>query len=461
MRTFVRNTGTVLKSFAKAARISPARMIFFGFILLILIGTLLLSLPVSSKSGGGIGFINALFTATSSVCVTGLVVVDTNTYWSLFGQIVILALIQIGALGIMSVVTLFSLITGQSLGLSQRMAIKESICNYSLENIVDIFKGILKITLVIEGIGAVIIAIDLIPVYGPLNGIVKSIFHSVSSFCNAGFDVFGTDSDKFSSLTGFINDPVMLLATAALIITGGLGFIVWTDLVKNRRFARFTLHTKIVLVMTLILLAAGTVLYMIFESDYTMNGLPPHVKLLNSFFHSVSARTAGFNTLSMDQMNIVSSLITIILMFIGAAPGSTAGGIKITTFFVLMITVISFLRGRSDVQVFKKRITTDIINKAVSIFILSLTLILITTVVLLINHEGSLLQTLFEATSAFGTVGLSTGITPDLCDTSKIQLIITMLLGRVGTITTFAAFTSKQGKYTAPYRCPEGKITVG
>lgn len=457
-------SGTInifLKYKNKIFRATPARMIFFGFAALILLGALLLALPFSTRNGEGIAFIDALFTAASSVCVTGLVVVDTNTYWSLFGKIVILSLIQIGALGIMSVVTLFSVLTGKTLGLSQRLAIKESISYYSLDNIVIIFKEILKITFVIEGIGALIIAMDLIPVYGWAEGAARSVFHSVSAFCNAGFDVFGSESATFVSLSGHQRDPLMLLTTAALIILGGLGFIVWNDLLANRRFSRMALHTKIVLFMTGILLSAGTLLYLLFESGNTMVGLTAPYKVLNAFFHSVSARTAGFNTLPLDQMEPASNLITIILMFIGAAPGSTAGGIKTTTFFVLILAVIAFLRGRSDVQAFERRIASEVVHKAVAIFILSLMLILTTTVVLLANHEGGLLETLFEAASAFGTVGLSTGITPDLCTISKLQLIITMLLGRVGTITAFAAFTTMQGRGTITYRCPEGNITVG
>lgn len=450
-----------LKKHERLKRMTPVRMIFWGFILMILLGAFLLSLPISSNSGSYTNFTDALFTATSSVCVTGLVVVDTNTYWSVFGQIIILLLIQIGALGIMSVVTLLSLITGRNLGLSQRMAIKESISNYSLENIVVMFKRIMKVTIIIEGIGAIVTSFVLIPKYGPIEGIGKSIFHSVSAFCNAGFDVFGTNADKFTSLTKFHSDFLIILTTSVLIILGGLGFIVWDDIVKNRKFSRLTLHTKIVLIMTAILIVSGMILFIIFEKDNTMKDFPFYIKVLNSFFQSVTTRTAGFNAISLNELKPISCFVTIILMFIGAAPGSTGGGIKVTTIFVLITTVVSFLKGHDEVQVFKRRITADIIIKTISIFILSLTLIMITTIVLLINNEGSLLQTLFEAASALGTVGLSMGITPGLGDISKYQLIFTMLLGRVGIITAFAAFTAKQGKDNITYRYPEGKITVG
>lgn len=447
--------------YKKTMKLSPARIIFLGFAALIILGAFLLTLPISAKSGESTAFTDALFTSASSVCVTGLVVVDTNTYWSLFGKTVILLLIQIGALGIMSVAALFSVITGKKLGLTQRLAIKETISNFTLESIVKVFKGIVIVTLIIEGFGAVLTSIVLIPIYGPVKGIAKSFFHSVSAFCNAGFDVFGTDADKFTSLTGFKGNYLMLLTTALLIILGGLGFIVWNDIAVNRRFSRFTLHTKIVIVSTVFLLLAGTIGYLAFESGNSMKELPLHVQILNSFFSSVSARTAGFNTLSLDKLNEASGLLTIILMFIGAAPGSTAGGIKLTTMFVLVLTVIAFLRGRNEIQVFKRRIAVDVISKAVSIFILSIALIMFTTIILLINKEGRLLQALFEATSAFGTVGLSTGITPHLNDISKYMLIITMFLGRIGTITAVAAFTSMQEKDNITYRYPEGKITVG
>lgn len=454
-------TGKVIKKYFKLIKITPARIIFFGFVILILLGTFLLSLPVSTSSGNSTRFTDALFTATSSVCVIGLVVVDTNVYWSMFGKVVILLLIQIGALGIMSVVTLLSVITGKNLGLTHRMTLKESISNYSLHNIVAMFKNIVRVTFVIEGIGAVLTSIKLIPVYGIYKGILKSIFHSVSSFCNAGFDVFGTDTDRFPSLTGYIGSPIMLLTTSILIIIGGLGFVVWEDVWKNRKFSRFTLHTKIVLVMTVILIVAGAVCYLLFESEQTMKGISFPVKLLNSFFQSVSARTAGYYTFSFDEMNTVTSVITIVLMFIGAAPGSTAGGIKVTTFFVLIATVVSYLKGRTEVQAFKMRISAEIINKAVTIFLLSLTLTMLTTIVLLANNEGGLTQTLFEAVSAFGTTGMSTGITPYLGDMSKMMLVVTMLFGRVGIITAFTAFTSMRGKENITYRYPEGKITVG
>ncbi len=442
-------------------RLTPARILVYGFILLIMAGTLLLSLPISTQSGKSTGFTDALFTSASCVCVTGLAVEDTNTYWSFFGKLVILLLIQIGALGIMSMVTLFTSIAGKNLGLSHRMALKESISNYSLENIVPMFWRIVKMMLIAEGIGAVLISAILIPKYGLAEGVGKSIFHSVSSFCNAGFDVFGTGTDKFASLTGFYGNFLMLLTTSALVIVGGMGFVVWEDLIKVRRFSRFRLNTKVVLFMTALLIIAGSIVFMAFEAEGTMKGLPLHTKLLNAFFQSVSTRTAGFNTITLGDMNPATSLFTVLLMFIGAAPGSTGGGIKITTFFVLVAAVASYLNDRDETQVFRRRVSGEIINKSVAVFLLSLVLVMVSTMVLLFNQEGTLMQALFETVSAFSTAGFSTGITPGLSDFSKYQLIITMLCGRAGILTIFAALSPMRRKDERNYRCPEEEITVG
>ncbi len=442
-------------------RLTPAKMIFGGFVILILIGALLLCLPISSVCRQFTPFIDALFTSTSSVCITGLAVVDTSAHWSLFGKIIILILIQTGALGIMSVVTLFSVITGRDLGLSQRLALKESISNFTLANVVTMFKGIFKATILFEAIGALLFSLTFIPEYGWQEGLGKSIFQSISAFCNAGFDVLGNENSQFLSLSGFYKDGLILTVTSLLIIIGGLGFIVWDDLYRIRRFSRYTLHTKIVLLMTAILIVAGTLAFFVLEADHSLPEASLPVRLLNSFFFSVSTRTAGFATFDIGNMHPASSIVTLILMFIGAAPGSTAGGIKITTFFILTITVITYLKGEKEIQAFKRRIAPDVINKSIAIFILSLFLILVTSIVLLYNDKINLDQALLEATSALATVGLSTGITPQLSGISKLQLIITMLLGRVGIITTFTAITGSAGKNNITYRYPEGKITVG
>lgn len=441
--------------------LTPARIIILGFLALILLGACLLDLPASSADGRSIGFTDALYTAVSSVCVTGLVVVDTNTHWSPFGKIVILALIQIGALGVMSVVALFSIITGRTLGLRQRIAIQESLGHYKLSGILSVFRKVLAVTLAIEAAGAALLCIPLIPEYGWLPGIGKSVFLSVSAFCNAGVDLFGTAGAPFSSLTGFSGNGLLLLTTACLAIVGGLGYIVWMDAVYAKRFRKLRLHSKIVLLTTLALLALGTAGYFFLEADASMGGMPAGRRLLNSFFHSASARTAGFNTVDMGGMSDAGSLLTIVLMFIGGAPGSTAGGIKVTTIFVLVMTVGMYIRGRRELHVCKRTLADRTITRAVAIFMVSFLVVLASTFLLLANGEGRFHEAFTESVSAFGTVGLTKGITPGLGAFSKYQLMVTMLVGRIGTITAVAVFTSAQAKDTRNYRYPDEEILVG
>jgi len=319
-----------------AAKPTPAKILSAGFIILISLGAFLLWMPFSARNGKSTAFIDAFFTATSAVCVTGLVVVDTNSHWSLIGQIIILLLIQIGALGIMSIVTLFAVFTGKNMGLTQRLAIRDSISHFSLVNIVNTFKRILMVTLVIEGFGALLIAIVLVPQYGWLGGFWRSIFHAISAFCNAGFDIFGTTQNPFASLTEFNKNIFILIITGILIVLGGLGFIVWQDIYVNKKFKKFSLHSKIVIAMTATLLLIGTMGFLAFESNHAFKDLSWVHKITNSLFCSITARTAGFNTVRMENMMDTSNLLTIILMFIGAAPGSTAGGIKVTTIYIVI-----------------------------------------------------------------------------------------------------------------------------
>lgn len=447
----------------KILSFSPTQTIIFGFAALIGIGTILLSLPIASNSGQATNLVDALFTATSAVCVTGLVVFDTRTYWSSFGQIVILLLIQIGALGIMSMATLFSLIVGRRMGLKERLTIKESLNEFTLSGVVRTLKNILIATGIIELVGAIILSTQLIPVYGLKDGIVKSIFHSVSAFCNAGFDIFGSPDNKFVSLSLFINNPIILITISLLVIVGGLGFIVWRDVIEKKRFSRFTLHSRVALLATLILIVGGTFLIFVFDynNPYTLGKLPFISKITNAYFHAIVPRTAGFSTLPVGNMDEASILLTLLFMFIGAAPGSTGGGVKVTTISVLVFAVISYIKGHDEVNIMDRRVADSILKKSLSIIVISIALIFVTTMVLLINNEGSFVQVLFEATSAFGTVGLSTGITPDLNTISKLQIIPTMFLGRVGPLSFALLLTLKHNVKKTAYRYPEGRITVG
>lgn len=444
-------------------KLTSARIFALGFLVLIFIGAIILYLPISTVGPVPIGFTDALFTSASAVCVTGLVVVDTGLQWSVFGKSLILFLIQIGALGIMSVVTLFWLVTGKKLGLKQKLTIQESIQNFSLQGIKTVFIRILIITLMLEVAGAAIISFRLIPRYGFQDGVLKSIFHSVSSFCNAGFDIFGTKSNPYISLQDFKEDSLMLITTALLIIIGGLGFVVWNDIASGRRFSQYTLHSKVVIVTSSVLLVFGTFGFLLFEhgNPETLGNLSGGTKLLNAFFQSVTTRTAGFSTIKTEAMRDVSGLFAILLMIVGGAPGSTAGGIKVTTLSVIILSLITFLLGRRDVQAFGRRVPEETIKKTFIIIILTFFLIVSVTMILLVENDFVFLPTLFEVISAFGTVGLSMGITEELSALSKLLLIATMIIGRIGPFGAIIAFTFIQEKKPATYRYPEGKITVG
>ena len=444
-------------------RLTPARVILLGFSGLILLGAVVLSLPFSSASGHSIGWTDALFTSASAVCVTGLVVADTNLQWSLLGKTVILFLIQIGALGIMSVVTVFSVFTGKRLGLMDRLTIQESLNNFTIGGIVKTFYGILGITLIAELAGALIFLTELLPVYELPEAVGKSIFHSVSAFCNAGFDLFGVSNASFGSILSFQQRPLFLVTTSLLIILGGLGFIVWNDIAVHRRFSKLTLHSKVVLSTTGILLLLGTLLFWMTESGNpeTLGALSGPGKPINAFFLSVTARTAGFSAVAPADMTDASNFLTMLLMFIGGAPGSAAGGIKVTTFSILMLTALTIARGRSDVQIFGRRLPEGIIMKAIAVAALALFTVIAVTMILMVENRVTFLQALYEAISAFANVGLSTGITPELSLLSKYVLILTMLVGRIGPFTAMVAFTSKRKNRTQPYRYPEGRITTG
>ncbi|MFO7637070.1 MAG: TrkH family potassium uptake protein [Clostridia bacterium] len=440
--------------------LKPAKVIMLGFFLVIFIGTILLVMPFSSSDGKSIGFLDALFTATSAVCVTGLVVRDTGTAFSLFGQTVILILIQTGGLGLMTFATMFSLLLGRKVNLKERLTLQETVSDLSLSGIVRLFKHLLIVVFSIELLGSFILSFRFIPEYGVSKGIWMSVFHSVSAFCNAGFDIIGTVAQPFASFSGYSSVPLVLLTISTLFIIGGLGFITWRDIFTVRRFRDFMLHTKIVLLTTLFLIVSGFVFIFILEFSNTLEGMGFMDKVLNAFFHATTPRTAGFNTLEVAKFQPGAQFVTKILMFIGGAPGSTAGGIKVTTFAIIVFTLVSYLRHSEDVNILKRKVSWSIVRKSISILFLGVTVVLFSTFVLLIAGEGSLSQVLFESISAFGTVGLSTGITPYLSAIGKIMIIITMFLGRVGPLAVAVTITFiSGGKKLFSY--PEGKISVG
>ncbi len=444
----------------KRTPLSLPRTIALGFFIMIMIGTVLLSLPISSKDGQSTDIVSALFTATSALCVTGLIVYDTYTHWSIFGQLVILILIQIGGLGFVSMGVLFSIITKRKIALRQRTLIQESMNTLQLGGVVRLVKKIFIGTVFFEAAGAILFSFYFIPELGFIKGIYYSIFHSVSAFCNAGFDLMGFGG-QYNSFTLQYDNIIINVGIMFLIIVGGLGFIVWDDLWKNRlNYKRYLLQTKIVLSVTAFLIIVGAVLFYIFERNNLFAGMGAKGTILSSLFSSVTARTAGFNTVDTASLSSSSKLLTIMLMFIGGSPGSTAGGVKTTTVAVIIFYVWGSLRSSGDCNIFGRRVNDRLIKKAGVIICINLLLGLCGTMAICHLQSGApISDVLFEVFSAIGTVGMSTGITRDLGTASRIIIALMMYCGRVGSMTFALVFTEK--KTSAHISLPEEKITVG
>lgn len=438
-------------------KLSPPQVLVIGFATVILMGAILLSLPAAAADGKPTPFLDALFTATSAVCVTGLVVVDTGTHYSIFGQLVIMFLIQIGGLGFMTTATLFALLMGKRIKLKERLIMQEALNQLTMEGVVRLTKYILIMTFCFEGFGAIVLGLRFMQDMSPAKAFYYGLFHAVSAFNNAGFDLFG----EFRSLTSFVDDVVVNLMIAVLIIFGGLGFTVLVDMFTRRRWKKFSLHTKLVLTMTTLLLALGTVSVFALEysNDHTLGQLNMGGKLLASFFQSVTPRTAGFNTLNIAELRNATQFLLVILMFIGASPGSTGGGIKTSTLGTLFVAVWSMIRGDSDVVIFERRIPKDQVYKSLTVMFAALTLVIGVSMLLSITEKAQFLAVLFETTSAFGTVGLSMGITPELSTIGRIVIILTMFMGRVGPL-TLAFAIAKKNRGTA-FRYAEEKVMVG
>lgn len=442
---------------SKWFKFSPPQILVLGFAAIILAGSFLLMLPISSVSGDTLPWIDAFFTATSATCVTGLVVVDTGTYFSTFGQVVIMLLIQVGGLGFMTMATLFSLVLKRKISLKDRLLLQEAMNQNTMEGIVRLIRKVLFYSVVIECFGAFIFAFRWAFEMPIGRAIYFGIFHSVSLFNNAGFDLFG----EYRSLTQFIGDPVVNTVAIILIVSGGMGFIVLSDLIDFRKRRKLSLHSKVVLSMTAALILVGTIVIFIFEftNSKTLDPLGWGEKFWASLFQSVTPRTAGANTLDIGALRQATQFFIIILMFIGASPSSTGGGIKTTTFTILVGAVISMIRGRSDLVLFRYRLAQERIFKAVTITMLALFLVIAVAMVLSTTEEADFLSILFETTSAFSTVGLSMGLTVKLTVLGKILICFTMFAGRLGPLTLAYALGPKKGKEL--YRHPEGKMIIG
>ena len=454
----------ILKFRKSTSKLNPSQMMVVGFAAVILIGAILLSLPIATQTGERTSFLDSLFTATSAVCVTGLVVVDTATYWNFFGQIVIIILIQIGGLGFMTITTLFSLIVKKRINLKERLLIQESLNQIDLSGLVKLTRYILLMTFVIEGIGALILSTVFIPQFGFIRGSWYSIFHSISAFCNAGFDLMGNVTGPYSSLMYYVNNTTITLAISALIILGGLGFPVILDIVKNKKISKLNMHSKIVLISTSILIVVGMLFILIVEYKNvgTLGNLSLKGKILSSLFQSVTIRTAGFATIDLTILHQATLFIMMIFMFVGASPASTGGGVKTTTIAVLILTVKSFLLGKEDIEVFGRRITSSTVRKSVGIFFVGVLAVLTgILLIVLIEPEFDLLEASFEVVSALATVGLSIGGSSNLTSIGKLLIVIYMFMGRVGLLTIFLALVAKNTVNKQQIRYPEGRIIVG
>ena len=436
-------------------RLSSFQIIISGFVGVILLGALLLMLPVSTTEGCITPFNETLFTATSAVCVTGLVVQDTGSYWSGFGQAVILALIQIGGLGVVTVAASFALLSGRKISLMQRSTMQDAISAPKVGGVVRLTQFILRGTFLIELLGAAAMLPVFCRDYG-WRGIWMAVFHSISAFCNAGFDILGTENNLYPSLTGYTGSPIINITIMLLIMIGGIGFLTWDDICEHKwHFHRYRVQSKVILVITGFLIVVPAAFF--FFEDFS--ALPTGTQLLVSFFQSVTTRTAGFNTVALSAMSGASKGIMILLMLIGGAPGSTAGGMKTTTLGVLLANAVATFRQRDNAQFFKRRIDCNTVKTASTILTMYLTLFFGGGIFISVYEHLPLSDCLYETSSAVGTVGLTLGITPQLHIPSQIVLIILMYLGRVGGLTLIYATLS--GKKAGNTKLPQEKITVG
>ena len=441
------------------SHLTQTQFIASGFLGIILTGTLLLMLPVSSRTGEVSSFLNCLFTATSASCVTGLVVYDTWSHWSLFGQLVILSLIQIGGLGFVTIGVFLSIVLRRRIGLKERGLMQESVNTLQIGGVVRLAKKIVIGTVFFEGLGAGLLAIRFVPQYGPGRGIYYSIFHAVSAFCNAGFDLMGWQG-PYSSLVGYYNDWLVNLVIMSLIVIGGIGFIVWEDLSRHRlHFRRYMLHTKIVLLTTVALIFGSAWLFYRFESENLLVGMDTSGKILTSLFSSVTARTAGFNTVDTGALTDASKMLTVLLMFVGGSPGSTAGGVKTTTMIVIYLHLWSTIQRTHGVNAFGRRLEDEVLKQSSAIFMINLTLAMTVSMFIMATQKYPVMDVLFETFSAIGTAGMTTGITRGLNAASRLAVVFLMYCGRVGSLSFALSFT--QRKKVARVQQPVGRISIG
>lgn len=448
--------------YKKHHQIEPARLMILGFTAIILVGATLLAMPFSSSNGEFTNFIDSLFTATSATCVTGITIFDTYAHWSYFGQGVIIMLIQVGGLGFLTLVTFINLALGKKLGWKTVKTVASDYTDNILVSTKRLFSEIVIYSFAIELLGAIILMFVFVPEFG-LMGIWQSIFIAISAFCNAGFDLLTVNPGAIG-ISEFTGNPVVIFTLASLIILGGLGFMVWENFRHYKRINGLLLHTKVVLITTAILLLAGTAIIFVseFNNPDTMANMPVGEKLMTSFFMSTSSRTAGFPAFDLSSMSDLSKMGTAVLMFIGAAPASTGGGIKVTTLAIILATAYSVIKNREETEIMGSRIKKGIVYKTLTVFVLSLTVVLISfCLVFFLNEDISISQSFFEIISAFSTTGFSLGVSADVNDISKVIIALTMLAGRVGPVTFMVSIMAKRADRGKDIVMPEGNILVG
>lgn len=442
----------------KRIKLKPVQLLAIGFALIILVGSLLLMLPISQKTATS--YTDCLFTSISATCVTGLVRVDTFLNWTLFGQIIIITMIQIGGLGFMTIGTMFSILLGKKIGLTNRERLKDAANVDSLSGLVKLTRQIIFGTLIFEAAGAILLATRFIPKMGLAQGIYYSIFHSISAFCNAGFDLMGKYDGAFASLVGWQNDVVVNVTIMLLVIIGGIGFIVWRDVMQfGFKFKKYSLHSKVVLCITSILLFGGAALFYAFESGNLLKNEPLGNQIMAAFFQSVTCRTAGFNTIDVSKLTPGSQFLSIFLMFIGGSPGSTAGGMKTTTIVVMALCLVSCFKKSKNINIFRRRLEADATRKAIAMFTMHFMLFFVSTIIIAISQpQFSLPDIMFECSSAVSTVGITTGITRSLNLLSQFVIMFLMYAGRIGGLSFVLSFSSSTPPAT---ELPEGKISIG
>jgi len=443
-------------------RMSASQIIIFGFLALIIIGTVLLILPISSRTGEFTSLETASFTAVSSVCITGLIIEDTMLHWSTFGQVVIIVLIQIGGLGFMTLALLLSMLLKRTITPRERMVAAQSLGLDSNEDTLKTVQRVLGGTFIIESIGALLIATQFVPIFGWSDGIYRAVFHSISAFCNAGFDLLGDYGGAFTSVASFRENYVFSITTMLLVIIGGVGFIVWDDIaayIKSRR--HFRVYTKFVLIITLILIFGGALLIFIFECNgEAFAGLDTDEKILASFFHSVSTRTAGYSSVDNVLFSENTKIISVILMLIGGAAGSTAGGLKVGTVGLVVCSVFSAAAGYTNVNLFRRRVSHENVLRAVSIVSIGIMLVILSTFVITVTDGITFIEALYEIASSIATVGLSLGLTPSLSATAHIICMILMFFGRVGFLTVTYSIMLRISQQKSCITYPEANMLI-